>query len=152
MPSISYCSPDYQEPTATMSSHQIFEKLVLEESISLRRAVLIYQMVGRVLFTEIILAVTFWQPVRGLQLPMMLFVILLATLWFLESIITSRRAQLISRLIAETDYSDDPKWGSLFIKLHYHRYAGALGRVFANLRFLEPILWGSLCLWLLLAR
>jgi hypothetical protein len=140
----------FDDPHSPTADH-IIEALIIDESTSLRRFNLIYQVIGRVLFTEIILALTFWRPESGAQVPITTFVILLALLWLIGSVVSARRARFISKLIAEKIYSSNPRLGSLFIEAYHLRYADPAGRVLAYFSVIEPILWGSVCLWLLLS-
>lgn len=142
-------SPKFEASNSNTSNDQVFEQLIVEESASLRRSILVYQIVGRILFTAIVLLVTFLQPPTSRQLPLAIFIILLGAVWLIKSFIISRRSKLISRLIAEADYSDYSNWVSLFVKSHHHRYEDRLGVLFTELHLLEPVLWVVLSIWLL---
>ena len=139
-------------PERSSSHDNVFEKLIVEETTSLRRSTLILQVVGRALFVLIILGLTWWRPAGTNVFPLGIFVIVFAFIWIIQSIISSRRAQELSRLIAENDYYTDPRWGSLFIRAHHLLYAGPRSQFLAALLILEPGFWCILSLWLLFSR
>jgi hypothetical protein len=131
------------------ASGEFLKSLLVEETTTLRYAVLVNQVVGRVLFAVIIVSVYLGGSGHSHRLPVIVFVAALAGLWLVGSLMALRRTRSIQELIAETAYPDDHQWGALYIRSYYDRYQGAWGKILSVTMLSEPILWGILAIWAL---
>jgi hypothetical protein len=119
----------------------------MQEIESTDRSLLRCKSIGRILFIVILIIEYFYPNIRGNSKSFITAIIVLGGLWFLEFLLTSWHYQRILRLIAEESYGDDPKWGSLFIRIYRIRYQDALGRFFGIIMLIEPILWILIAIW-----
>jgi hypothetical protein len=103
--------------------------------------------IGRILFIVILIMEYFYQNVRGNSKSFITAIVVLGALWILEILLTSSHHQRILRLIAEESYREDPRWGSLFIRVYRIRYQDALGRMFGTIMLIEPMLWILIAIW-----
>lgn len=135
------------EPVRSGLGHPTVEHLLLQETAILRYALLAHQTVGRILFTAIILAAYINGPARVHQVPLVLFIAALGAVWLTSCLAISSRIRSILRLIAETAYFDDNRWGSTYVRAYLDRYQGPWHLVFSRVMIFEPAVWAVLSIW-----
>ena len=127
-----------------------FARFISDESAILRMAMVLYQVIGRTLFTCIIIVACFYNQVDGRRVPLLFLVMILAAVWIASSFLTFRRIRLLSRLVAETEYAEDRRVGSLLVKSHHFQYMSSLGRMYVVLLVVEPLSFWLMSVWLIL--
>ena len=131
-------------------AHPIVEHLLVQETAILRYALLAHQTVGRIIFTAIILVAYINGPAPGHQTPLVVFSAVLGAVWLASGVAISSRTRTVLRLITETAYFDDSRWGSTYVRVYLDRYQGPWHLVLSRVMIFEPALWAGLTIWAVL--
>jgi hypothetical protein len=125
----------------------IVRDLLLAESEALRRSILLYQVVGRILFVLLVGYRTTGPEIVHRYYAVAAVSIVLGVAWLCGSLLAFLRQEFISRLVAEADFAEDPRWAGIFIEAYRERYRDTRGRLTTCFILVEPVVWTALALF-----
>jgi hypothetical protein len=147
-----YDQPSERQDKGTQSGYSSTGDLLVGESHFLSGSILIYQFTGRILFSAAIFLRYLVVENQVHPYIIVLYSIVLGTIWFCGSVIASERQRFISKLIAEAEFEENPTRVSPFIRAYHWRYQEPAGQLSTIFIFGEPVLWTAIALVAALSR
>jgi hypothetical protein len=120
---------------------RVSKSFLLAEYQQIGQSLLVYEIVGRVLSIVIILAEALLPYDSFRMIPLVLVVFVSGAFWIIGIEILRKRRQAMSKSIAESAYSEDREWGTLYIRSYQNRYGERASAVRTFMMRAEPVIW-----------
>jgi hypothetical protein len=135
--------PEWPKEYVATEDHSpsMAKEVLLIEYGQLGRSLLIYELTGRIISVVSILWEVYLKSTDASLPPIVFLLIVYATFWMAGTAFLHQRRQSMAKLIAESAYSQDHEWGTLYIKTYHNRYEGRRNLLRAFLMGAEPISW-----------